>query len=78
MYREKYANVEDLGLKWDLIQMEIRGFTIQYFKIKMEKREREKLLLHKKANKLLQESEKNPSDKRILNELFSSHKILHH
>ena len=28
-YREKYANVEDLGLKWDLIQMEIRGFTIK-------------------------------------------------
>ena len=28
-YREKYANVEDLGLKWDLIKMEIRGFTIK-------------------------------------------------
>ena len=49
-YREKYTNVEDLGLKRDLIKMEIRGFTIKYCKIKMKKREREELLLHKKAN----------------------------
>ena len=71
-YREKYTNVEDLGLKWDLIKVEIRGFTIQYSKIKMEKPEREELLLHKKANKLLQDSEKNPSDKRILNKLYAT------
>ena len=45
-YKEKYTNVEDLGLKWDLIKMEIRGFTIKYCKIKMKKREREELLLH--------------------------------
>ena len=54
-YREKYANVENLGLKWDLIKMEICGFTIKYSKIKMKKREREELLLQKKANKLLQD-----------------------
>ena len=52
-HREKYTNVEDLGLKWDLIKMKIRGFTIKYCKIKMKKREREELLLHKKANKEL-------------------------
>ena len=69
-YREKYANVEDLGLKWDLIKMEIRGFTIKYSKIKMKKREREELLLQKKANKLLHDSEKNHCDKKILNELY--------
>ena len=57
-YRGKYANIEDLGLKWDLIKMEISGFTIKYSKIKMKKREREELLLHKKVNKLLQDSEK--------------------
>ena len=53
--------------------MEIRGFTImiKYCKIKMKKRKREELLLHKKVNKLLQDSEKNPSDKRILNELYA-------
>ena len=71
-YRETYTYVEDLGLKWDLIKMEIRGFTIKYCKIKMKKREREELLLHKKANKLLQDSEKNPSDKKILNELYAT------
>ena len=63
-YREKYANVEDLGLKWDLIKMEIRGFTIKYSKIKMKKREREELLLQKKANKLLHDSEKNHCHKK--------------
>ena len=56
--REKYTNVEDLGLKWDLIKMEIRGFTIKYCKIKMKKREKEEVLLQQKANKLLQDSEK--------------------
>ena len=71
-YREKYANVEDLGLKWDLIKMEIRGFTIKYSKIKMKKREREELLLQKKANKLLHDSEKNHCDKKILNELYAT------
>ena len=80
-YREKYTNVEDLGLKWDLIKMEIHGFTIKYCKIKMKKRKREELLLHKKANKLLQDSEKNLSDKRILNELYATNlhlkKIIH-
>ena len=71
-YREKYANVEDLELKWDLIKMEIRGFTIKYSKIKMKKREREELLLQKKANKLLHDSEKNHCDKKILNELYAT------
>ena len=71
-YREKYTYVEDLGLKWDLIKMEIHGFTIKYCKIKMKKREREELLLHKKANKLLQDSEKKPSDKKNLNELYAT------
>ena len=80
-YREKYTNVEDLGLKWDLIKMEIVGFTIKYCKIKMKKREREELLPHKKANKLLEDSEKKQSDKRILNERYASNlrlkKIMH-
>ena len=61
--------------------MEIRGFTIKYCKIKTKKREREELLPHKKANKLLQDSEKNPSDKKILNELYATNlrlkKIMH-
>ena len=47
----------------------------------MKKREREELLLGKKADKLLQDSEKNPSDKRILIELYATNlplkKIMH-
>ena len=31
IFKEKYE-VHDLGLKWDLIKMEIRGFTIKYSK----------------------------------------------
>ena len=27
---EKYRDVEDLGLKWDLVKMEIRGFTVKF------------------------------------------------
>ena len=31
---EKYRDVSDLGLKWDVIKMEIRSFTVQYSKRK--------------------------------------------
>ena len=27
-YRAKYESIHDKGLKWDLIKMEIRGFTV--------------------------------------------------
>ena len=29
-FKQKYIDMKDLGLRWDLIKMEIRGFTIQY------------------------------------------------
>ena len=62
-YKEKYSAIEDLGLKWDLIKMEIRGFTIKYSKMKAKKRKNEEMALKKKAEKLLLESGKNPKDK---------------
>ena len=34
IYRNKYQCVEDKGLKWDLMRMEVRGFTIAYAKRK--------------------------------------------
>ena len=34
VFKDKYADLDDLGLKWDLIKMEIRGFTIKYSKNK--------------------------------------------
>ena len=71
-FKQKYADVDDLGLKWDLIKMEIRGFTIKYSKIKAKKRETEESTLKRKADKLLLEAEKNPNDKRILNDLYAT------
>ena len=72
LYKNKYADVEDLSLKWDLLKMEIRGFTIKYSKIKAKKRKTEEVILQHKANKLLQKSAKNPSDKQLLNELYAT------
>ena len=81
-YKEKYTAIEDLGLKWDLIKMEIRGFTVKYSKMKAKKRENEEMTLKKKAEKLLLEYGKNPKDKRILNELYATNlrlqNIMHH
>ena len=43
-FKIKYQEVTDLGLKWDLIKMEIRGFTIKYTRNKARlKRNEEKL-----------------------------------
>ena len=52
--------------------MEIRGFTMKYSKIKAKQRKNEELVLQDKANDLLQKSEKTPSDKQLLNELYTS------
>ena len=47
-FKEKYKEIDDLGLKWDLIKMEIRGFTLQYSKRKARKyRDQEKSLCKK-------------------------------
>ena len=41
--RNKYHCVEDRGLRWDLMKMEVRGFTIAYAKRKAKnKRDEEK------------------------------------
>ena len=34
VFEEKYKDVSDLGLKWDVIKREIRCFTVQYSKRK--------------------------------------------
>ena len=50
IFKKKYEETHDLGLKWDLIKMEIRGFTLQYSKRKAKKyRDEEKSLLKSKA-----------------------------
>ena len=57
----KPRTVEDLGLRWDLIKMEIRGFTVEYTKLKArERRDEEKFLQNRiTCNDLLAKAEKN-------------------
>ena len=45
--------------------MEIRGFTIKFSKIKAKRRRNEESILQNKANQLLEQTEKNPSDKKL-------------
>lgn len=71
-YKDKYKDVEDQGLQWDLLKMEIRGFTVMYSKSKAKARKNEEIELQNKANELRLKAERNPADKRILNELFAT------
>ena len=50
--------------------MAIRGFTIKFSKIKAKRRRNEEHILQNKANQLLKQTEKNPSDKKVLNDLY--------
>ena len=52
--------------------MEIRGFTVKFAKIKAKKRRKDEINLQNKADELLKQSEKNPNDKRLLNELYAT------
>ena len=56
-FKDKYADLDDLGLKWDLIKMEIRGFTIKYSKIKAKNKRNEEAALQNKVNELMQKCE---------------------
>ena len=46
--------------------MEIRCFTIKFSKIKAKRRRNEEHILQNKANQLLEQTEQNPSDKKLL------------
>ena len=49
IFKKKYEETHDLGLKWDLIKMEIRGFTLQYTKRKEKKYRDEEKITSKKC-----------------------------
>ena len=72
LLQNKYFDIDDSGLKWDLIKMEIRGFTIKYSKPKAKKTKNEERLLQNKVNELSQKSETNPNNKKLLNELYAT------
>ena len=67
LFQNKYFDIDDSGLKCDLIKMEIRGFTIKYSKLKAKKGKNEERLLQNKVNELSQKSETNPNNKQLLN-----------
>ena len=56
--------------------MEIRGFTIKFSKTIAKRRRNEEHILQKKANQLLEQTEHNPSDKNLLNELYATNRRL--
>ena len=58
IYRNKYHCVEDKGLRWDLMKMEVRGFTIAFTKRKAKNKRDEEKKLQAQSNELLSQSEK--------------------
>ena len=67
-FREKYNAVTDLGLKWDVIKMEIRSFTLQYSKKKARiERDKEKDL-QIEMNNLQEKLSTSKNDHKLLNE----------
>ena len=69
IFKDKYNETHDLGLKWDLMKMEIRGFTIMYSKRKAKKFRDEEKLLHQKVNDLQVTANNNPHNRNIRLEL---------
>ena len=68
---EKHRDVLDLGLKWDVIKMEIRGFTMQYSKrrARLEKDKENQLLI--KLNELQEKLCSSRNDPNLLNEYYT-------
>ena len=64
-FKAKYVDLPDLGLKWDLIKMEMRGFTVQYSKRKTKMLRDKEISLQKKVNLLQAQAEENPHNKNI-------------
>ena len=69
-FKQKYSDVEDLSLKWDLTKMEIRGFTITYSKNKAKKRKSAEIYFQNQINELYKKAEKHPNNKQIINKIY--------
>ena len=69
-FKQKYSDVEDLSLKWDLTKMEIRGFTITYSKNKANKRKSAEIYFQNQINELYKKAEKHPNSKQIINKIY--------
>ena len=71
-FKQKYVDVEDLRLKWDLIEMEIRRFTIKYSKNKAKERKSAEINLQNQINELYKKAETLPINKQIINEIYDA------
>jgi len=60
-FKQKYIDVEDLNLRWDLIKMEIRGFTVKYSKNKSRERKSTETTLQNRINELFKRAEAEPN-----------------
>ena len=67
-FQQKYKDVNDFSLKWDLIKMEIRGFTVKYSKNQAKQRKSLEIHLQKQINELYQKAETHLNNKQIINE----------
>ena len=68
-YKEKYSDLTDSGLKWDLIKMEIRGFMVKYSKRKAKIVKSKEMTLLERVNELQAKAEKKPHNRNIILEL---------
>ena len=68
---EKNRDFSDLGLKWDVIKMEIRSFTVQFSnrKARSEKDKEKQLLI--KLNDLQEKLCSSRNDLNLLNEYYT-------
>ena len=68
-FKDKYSDLTDSGLKWDLIEMEIRGFTVKYFKRKAKLVKSKEMALLEKLNELQADAEEKTHNRNIILEL---------
>jgi len=63
--KQKYIDVEDSNLRWDLIKMKIKGFTVKYSKNKSRERKSTETILQNRINDLFKRAEADPNNKHL-------------
>ena len=70
-FKQKYVDVGDLNLRWDLIKMKIRGFTVKYSKNKSGERKSTETILQYRINNLFKSAKAELNNKHIICEIQS-------
>jgi len=70
-FKQKYIDVEDLNVRWDLIKMEIRGFKVKYSKNKSRERKSTETILQNRIIDLFKRAEADATNKHIICEIQS-------